>query len=92
MPTTTNVSFKDTTNHPSKDAIEVMKQMGLFNGTTEMTFNPNGTITRAQMASVVVAHWIETVCAQDPSKTVCHASGKGKSFTDVSNELGCKCN
>ncbi|WP_197278956.1 S-layer homology domain-containing protein [Lysinibacillus sp. ZYM-1] len=83
IPTTTNVSFKDTTNHPSKDAIEVVKQADLFNGITETTFNPNGTITRAQMASVV-AHWIETVCAQDPSKTICHTSGKGKSFTDVS--------
>ncbi len=83
MPTTTNSSFEDTINHPSKDAIEVVKQAGLFNGQTETTFNPNGTITRAQMAKVV-AHWIETVCAQDPSKTICQASGKGKSFTDVS--------
>ncbi len=83
MPTTTNTSFEDTINHPSKDAIEVVKQAGLFNGQTETTFNPNGTITRAQMAKVV-AHWIETVCAQDPSKTICQASGKGKSFTDVS--------
>jgi len=83
MPTTTNSSFEDTINHPSKDAIEVVKQAGLFNGQTETTFNPNGTITRAQMAKVV-AHWIETVCAQNPSKTICQASGKGKSFTDVS--------
>ncbi|QUG41217.1 leucine-rich repeat protein [Psychrobacillus sp. INOP01] len=84
IPTTTNSSFEDTTNHPSKDAIEVVMQVGLFNDTTKTTFHPNGTITRAQMASVV-AHWIETECAQDPLKIICHASGKGKSYTDVSS-------
>ncbi|QDQ00878.1 S-layer homology domain-containing protein [Lysinibacillus fusiformis] len=47
IPTTTNSTFEDTTNHPSKDAIEVVKQVGLFNGTTETTFNPNGTIRKA---------------------------------------------
>lgn len=34
------------------------------------------------MASVV-AHWTKTLCAQDPSKAICHASGNRPSFTDV---------
>ncbi|MGF0469925.1 S-layer homology domain-containing protein [Lysinibacillus fusiformis] len=82
IPSTTDISFKDTANHPSKDAIEFVKQVGLFKGATETTFNPNGTITRAEMANVV-AHWIESLCAQDPSKAICHVSGNRQSFTDV---------
>lgn len=82
IPSTTDISFKDTANHPSKDAIEFVKQVGLFKGTTETTFNPNGTITRAEMANVV-AHWTESLCAQDPSKAICHVSGNRQSFTDV---------
>ncbi|MFJ7661084.1 chitobiase/beta-hexosaminidase C-terminal domain-containing protein, partial [Lysinibacillus sp. NPDC097162] len=84
IPTTMNSSFKDTIYHHSKDAIEVVKQTGLFNGTTETTFNPNGTITRAQMATVVT-HWLETGCVKEPSKIICHVSGKAKSYTDVSS-------
>jgi len=80
---TASATFKDTKNHPSKDAIELMKEIGLFNGITDTTFNPNGTITRAQMA-VVAAHWIETVCTQDSTKFFCQASNNGKTFTDVS--------
>ncbi|MFG3432989.1 S-layer homology domain-containing protein [Lysinibacillus fusiformis] len=38
---------------PTKDAIEVVQQAGLFNGTTEKTFNLNGTITRAQAVKVL---------------------------------------
>ncbi|MEY2355694.1 S-layer homology domain-containing protein [Lysinibacillus capsici] len=80
---TASATFKDTKNHPSKDAIELMKEIGLFNGITDTTFNPNGTITRAQMA-VVAAHWIETVCTQDSTNFFCQASNNGKTFTDVS--------
>ncbi len=80
---TASATFKDTKNHPSKDAIELVKEIGLFNGITDTTFNPNGTITRAQMA-VVAAHWIETVCTQDSTKFFCQASNNGKTFTDVS--------
>jgi len=82
IPSTTDISFKDTANHPSKDAIEFVKQVGLFKGATETTFNPNGTITRAEMANVV-AHWTESLCAQYPSKAICHVSGNRQSFTDV---------
>ena len=59
-----------------------MKQVGLFNGVTETTFNPNGTITRAQMASVI-ARWIDETCAQDDTKAYCQEVGQGKTFADV---------
>lgn len=55
---TVQASFKDTEKHGAKDAIEYVKAQGLFQGTTATTFNPNGTITRAQMAAVVV-RWME---------------------------------
>lgn len=51
-------TFTDTTKHEAKDAIEYVKETGLFQGITATTFNPNGTITRAQMATVV-ARWLE---------------------------------
>ncbi|MGE7110540.1 leucine-rich repeat protein [Lysinibacillus sp. NPDC047702] len=50
-------TFTDTTKHDAKDAIEFVKETGLFKGTTATTFNPNGSITRAQMATVV-ARWL----------------------------------
>ncbi|MCK1989897.1 S-layer homology domain-containing protein [Lysinibacillus fusiformis] len=53
IPTINNSSFEETIIHLSKDAIEVVQQVGLFNGTTEKTFNPNGTITRAQAVKVL---------------------------------------
>ncbi|WPK13746.1 leucine-rich repeat protein [Lysinibacillus louembei] len=55
---TASPSFKDTAKHGAKDAIEYVKAQGLFQGTTATTFQPNGTITRAQMAAVVV-RWME---------------------------------
>ncbi|WP_107838233.1 leucine-rich repeat protein [Metasolibacillus meyeri] len=55
---TVQASFQDTTKHGAKDAIEYVKAQGLFQGTTATTFNPNGMITRAQMAAVVV-RWLE---------------------------------
>ncbi|MFF5995168.1 S-layer homology domain-containing protein, partial [Lysinibacillus sp. KU-BSD001] len=75
-------TFADTRNSDAKDAIEFVKQTGLFNGVTETTFDPNGSITRAQMASVVM-RWIEKVCVQDDSKSYCQAAGQGKTFADV---------
>ncbi|WP_161956449.1 leucine-rich repeat protein [Metasolibacillus fluoroglycofenilyticus] len=68
-------SFTDTTKHGAKDAIEYVKAQGLFQGTTATIFNPNGTITRAQMAAVVV-RWMEQQGEELASNTTL-------SFTDV---------
>ncbi|WP_342471879.1 S-layer homology domain-containing protein [Metasolibacillus sp. FSL H7-0170] len=68
-------SFRDTTKHGAKDAIEYVKEKELFQGTTATTFNPNGTITRAQMAAVVV-RWMEQQGEELASNTTL-------SFTDV---------
>ncbi|GLC87697.1 S-layer homology domain-containing protein [Lysinibacillus piscis] len=69
-------TFTDTATHDAKDAIEFVKETGLFKGTTETTFNPNGSITRAQMATVV-ARWLE-----ENGETT---ASQGKVFKDVSN-------
>ncbi|GLC87728.1 fibronectin type III domain-containing protein [Lysinibacillus piscis] len=69
-------TFTDTATHDAKDAIEFVKETGLFKGTTETTFNPNGSITRAQMATVV-ARWL----AENGEV----ANSQAKAFKDVSN-------
>ena len=79
---TAEATFKDTGKNQSKDAIEFVKQAGLFNGTTQTTFDPQRTITRAQMASLV-ARWVDTVCAQEDSKTYCQKASQGTTFTDM---------
>jgi hypothetical protein len=78
----TNVTFTDLGKSDAKDAIEFVKQAGLFNGTTQTTFDPNGTTTRAQMASVVV-RWVEHACAENNAKDYCQETATGKIFSDV---------
>ena len=75
-------TFTELGNSTAKNEIEFVKQAGLFNGTTKTTFNPNGIITRAEMATVA-ARWIERECAQDPSKAYCQEVGAEIIFTDV---------
>lgn len=77
-------TFADTKNNASKDAIEFVEQTGLFNGTSETTFDPNGTITRAQMAGVM-ARWIERECAADQANDYYQQTGEGKVFMDVNS-------
>ncbi|KYG91342.1 hypothetical protein A0U40_15410 [[Bacillus] sp. KCTC 13219] len=75
-------SFRDTTKHGAKDAIEYVRAQGLFQGTSATTFNPNGSITRAQMAAVAV-RWIEQHCAEDSTVAYCVTSNAAMTFTDV---------
>ena len=76
-------TFDDTKNSPSKDAIEYVKKEGLFNGVTATEFDPDGSITRAQMAGVVT-RWIDRECAKDATKRYCEATEQERTFTDVS--------
>ncbi|WP_369122297.1 S-layer homology domain-containing protein [Lysinibacillus parviboronicapiens] len=77
-----NAKFTDTVTHDAKNAIEYVRTAGLFNGTTATTFNPNGLITRAQMATVA-ARWIEKQCAEGHDAAFCTAVSPGISFKDV---------
>jgi len=77
-------TFTDTVQHDAKDAIEFVKNTGLFNGVTETSFHPNGLITRAQMA-IVAARWIEKHCANNPNGDFCQPTSQGRVFKDVSN-------
>ncbi|WKT76419.1 InlB B-repeat-containing protein [Lysinibacillus fusiformis] len=81
---TSKSTFTDTVQHDAKDAIEFVKNTGLFNGVTETSFHPNGFITRAQMAAVA-ARWIEKHCANNPNADFCKPTSQGRVFKDVSN-------
>ncbi len=75
-------TFTDTAQHDAKDAIEFVKETGLFRGVTEISFHPNGFITRAQMA-VVAARWIEKQCAANPNAANCKLLTEDIIFKDV---------
>ncbi|WP_336636402.1 InlB B-repeat-containing protein [Lysinibacillus fusiformis] len=81
---TSKATFTDTVQHDAKDAIEFVKHTGLFNGVTEVSFQPNGFISRAQMA-VVAARWIEKHCVNKPNADFCKPTSQSNVFTDVSN-------
>ncbi|HAU35717.1 MAG TPA: cell surface glycoprotein, partial [Lysinibacillus sp.] len=56
---------------------------GLFEGVTVTNFNPNGLITRAQMATVA-ARWIEKQYANRPNGDFCKPPSQSAIFKDVS--------
>ncbi len=45
--------FSDTSNHWAKDAISFVAGRGLFQGTSETTFSPNGDMTRGMVVTVL---------------------------------------
>ncbi|MFJ7921817.1 S-layer homology domain-containing protein [Lysinibacillus fusiformis] len=77
-------TYTDTIHHDAKDAIEFVKHTGLFNGVTEASFQPNGFISRAQMA-VVAARWIEKHCVNNSIADFCKPTSQSNVFKDVSN-------
>ncbi|MCM0626914.1 InlB B-repeat-containing protein, partial [Lysinibacillus sp. OL1_EC] len=76
-------TYTDTFQHDAKDAIEFAKEKGLFKGVTATNFNPNGLITRAQMATVA-ARWIEQQCVERPDADFCPPTSQSAAFKDVS--------
>lgn len=76
-------TYTDTIQHYAKDAIEFAKEKGLFTGVTAANFNPNGSITRAQMATVA-ARWIEQQCVDRPDADFCQPTSQSAVFKDVS--------
>uniref|UniRef100_UPI002A8271A2 S-layer homology domain-containing protein n=1 Tax=Lysinibacillus capsici TaxID=2115968 RepID=UPI002A8271A2 len=76
-------TYTDTFQHDAKDAIEFAKEKGLFKGVTATNFNPNGLITRAQMATVA-ARWIEQQCVERPDADFCPPALQSAAFKDVS--------
>ncbi len=49
-----NKSFSDISNHENEAAILALAQRGIINGRTETEFVPDGTITRAEFAALIV--------------------------------------
>ncbi|WP_409367586.1 cadherin domain-containing protein [Lysinibacillus sp. 38-6] len=80
---TSQATFIDTAQHDAKDAIEFVKETGLFKGVTKTSFHPNGSITRAQMAAVA-ARWIEKQCSDDAVADFCKPTLEENMFKDVS--------
>lgn len=80
---TSQATFIDTAQHDAKDAIEFVKETGLFKGVTKTSFHPNGSITRAQMAAVA-ARWIEKQCSDDAVADFCKPTLEENVFKDVS--------
>ncbi|WP_333880976.1 InlB B-repeat-containing protein, partial [Lysinibacillus capsici] len=76
-------TYTDTFQHDAKDAIEFAKEKGLFKGVTATNFNPNGFITRAQMATLA-ARWIEQQCIERPDADFCSPTSQSAVFKDVS--------
>jgi len=76
-------TFIDTLQHDAKNAIEFVKGAGLFKGVTATSFNPNGSITRAQMATVAT-RWIEQHCAENSNAAFCTIAPQSTVFKDVS--------
>jgi len=76
-------TYTDTFQHDAKDAIEYATEKGLFKGVTATNFNPNGLITRAQMATVA-ARWIEQQCVERPDADFCQPTSQSAAFKDVS--------
>ncbi len=52
------------TKHGAYEAIMEVKGAGIMMGKNVSTFDPNGTVTRAQMAAIVY-HWVQNQCKQD---------------------------
>ena len=49
-----SAAFIDADEIVNKEAVEITAGLGLFAGTPDGSFNPKGTVTRAQMATVIV--------------------------------------
>ena len=67
-------TFPDIKNHPNQTAVEALVARGIVSGSSETSFDPNATMTRAEFASIVVR------ALGLPEKTILP-------FTDVSVSL-----
>ncbi|ANX13733.1 hypothetical protein ABE41_017120 [Fictibacillus arsenicus] len=70
------INFTDTANHWAQNDINTASALGVVSGKTATTFDPNGKITRAEIASILYR-------AFDP--TVYFENGTPKNFTDLPN-------
>lgn len=58
-------TYKDVSKkHGAYEAILEVREAGIMTGKTAVTFDPNGTVTRAQMAAIVY-RWMQKQCNQD---------------------------
>ncbi|MEG0260627.1 MAG: InlB B-repeat-containing protein [Lysinibacillus sp.] len=86
VPEASKLSFTDTANVWAKNDIEVVRSLGIMNGTTDTTFNPTGKMTRMQMAAIVV-RWLDKQCEKTPDLQACTVKEQPRDYADVSPEL-----
>lgn len=77
-----NTTYTDTANHFAKDAIELVREAGLFKGVTEVLFKPADQMTRAEVAAVAM-RWIQLQCENDEEYKYCVAAEVITPYTDV---------
>lgn len=86
VPVAHTISYRDIQQVWAYDEIEYVRDLGLMTGTTDNTFTPNGTITRAQMA-VIAMRWIDKHCLNSLDQaSYCKSMNEAKEFTDVSEK------
>ncbi|MEK4231363.1 InlB B-repeat-containing protein [Solibacillus sp. FSL H8-0538] len=85
IPRATTSSYSDTKQAWAKDEIEYVRSIGIMTGTND-TFAPNASITRAQMAAIMM-RWIDKQCVDNPEGArYCKPTADAKLFTDVSDK------
>ena len=50
---TSNAAFKDADKVEHKEAVDMMTALGVINGMPDGSFNPDGNVTRAEMAKMI---------------------------------------
>lgn len=80
IPEATTSTFTDVTASWSKDGVEYMRANGIMYGMTETRFNPNGNLTRAQLAAML-DRYINGNC--HVAEDFCDSVGMGDGFSDV---------
>jgi hypothetical protein len=49
-----NKTFDDIANHQNRNAIEALSERGIINGKSDISFDPDATMTRAEFAAIIV--------------------------------------
>jgi len=81
MAVSSSAAFTDADEIINKEAVEITAGLGLFAGTTDGEFDPQGNVTRAQMATIIVKMLYGSEINADQFKGV-------DKFSDVANFEG----
>lgn len=80
VPVAGSSSYPDVSASWAKDSVEFMRQQGIMTGMPGGVFQPNGNLTRAQLATMV-DRYVNDLCAA--SSEFCDNMGMGPGYRDV---------